>query len=90
LLIFYGEVKLTIIPIEKDILEELLDYKLKFLHNEINKILSKWNYDNPDLFLQHAKDGTIEEGELDAITLKQLLKEREDAYKFKIDWNSNK
>ena len=52
---------------------------------EIDTILTKWNYTNPDLFLQHAKDGTIEEAELDAITLKQLLKERK--YQFKSDWN---
>jgi len=77
------------ISVEKELLEELLDYKLKFLHKEIDKILTKWNYTNPDLFLQHARDGTIEEAESDAITLRQLLKEREDAYQFKSDWNSN-
>ena len=76
---------MTIIPVEKELLEELLDYKLKFLNMEIDTILTKWNYTNPDLFLQHAKDGTIEEAELDAITLKQLLKERK--YQFKSDWN---
>lgn len=81
---------MTIIPVEKEVLEELLDYKLKFLNIEIDKILTKWHYTNPDLFLQHSKDGTIEEAELDAITLKQLLKERKDAYQFKRDWNSNK
>ena len=80
---------MTAIPVEKEVLEELLDYKLKFLHQEIDKILSKWSYNNPDLFLQHAKDGTIEEAELDAITLRQLLKEREDAYEFKNEWISN-
>ena len=80
---------MTTIPIEKEFLEELLDYKLKFLHKEIEKILNKWSYTNSDLFLQHARDGTIEEAELDAITLRQLLKEREDAYKFKSDWNSS-
>ena len=62
---------------------------LKFLHKEIDKILTQWNYTNPDLFLQHARDGTIEEAEPDAITLRQLLKEREDAYQYKSDWNSN-
>lgn len=79
---------MTIISVEKELLEELLDYKLKFLKREIEKILTKWNYTNPDLFLLHAKDGTIEEAEPDAITLKQLLKERNDAYQFKSTWNS--
>ena len=81
---------MTTIPVEKELLEELLDYKLKFLNKEIDKILTKWSYTNSNLFLQHAKDGTIEEAELDAITLKQLLKERKDSYQFKSDWNSNK
>ena len=80
---------MTIIQVEEKILEELLDYKLKFLHKEIDKILTKWSYTNPDLFLQHARDGTIEEAEPDAITLRQLLKERKDAYQLKSDWSSN-
>ena len=79
---------MTIIPVKKELLEELLDYKLRFLHDEIEKILSKWSYTNPDLFLQHARDGTIEEAEMDAITLRQLLKEREDSFKFRSEWNS--
>lgn len=83
------ELKMTTIPIKKEVLEELLDYKLKFLQKEIEKILTKWDYTNPELFLQHARDGTIEEAEPDAITLRQLLKEREDAYQFKSDWNSS-
>ena len=80
--------KMTTIPVDKEILEELLDYKLKFLHKEIDKILTKLNYNNPELFLQHARDGTIEEAEPEAITLRQLLKEREEAYQFKSNWNS--
>ncbi len=80
---------MTTIPVDKEILEELLDYKLKFLHIEIDKILTKWSYTNPALFLQHARDGTIEEAELEMITLRQLLKEREEVYQFKSNWNSN-
>ncbi|MBN1801710.1 MAG: hypothetical protein JW891_09410 [Candidatus Lokiarchaeota archaeon] len=80
---------MTTIPVEKEKLAELLDYKLKFLHGKINKILTKWNYTNPELFLAHARDGTIEEAELDAITLRQLLKEREESYLLKSNWDLN-
>ncbi|TFF90671.1 MAG: hypothetical protein EU548_01855 [Promethearchaeota archaeon] len=76
---------MTIIDVERDLLEELLDYKLKYLHNEIEKILKKWNYRDPELFLQQARDGTIEEAEPDAITLRHLLKEREDAFQLRND-----
>lgn len=79
---------LTTVPVERKFLEELFDYKLKFLQKEINKILAKWNYSNLELFLKHARDGTIEEAEMDAITLRQLLKDREDTYDDKKDFIS--
>ncbi len=82
-------IKMTIIDVEKELLEELLDYKLRYLRKEIEKILKKWNYKDPELFLKHARDGTIEEAEPDAITLRQLLKEREDAFQLRNDWNRN-
>lgn len=78
------------IRVKRETLEELIDYKLRFLNREIDKILTKWDYTNPELFLQHARDGTIEEAEPDAITLRQLLKERDETYQMKQDWNSNK
>ena len=78
---------MTTIPVKKEFLEELVDLKLKFLHDEINKILTKWDYKNPEKFLLHAKNGKLEEAEPDAITLKQLRKEREDLFIFKTSWN---
>ncbi len=82
--------KMTMIRVRKETLEELLDYKLRFLRREINKILTKWDYTDPELFLEHARDGTIEEAEPDAITLRQLLKDREETYQMKRDWNSSR
>jgi hypothetical protein len=35
---------MTSIPVEKDLLEELIDFKLSFLYEEIDKILNKWKY----------------------------------------------
>ena len=43
---------MTSIPVEKDLLEELIDLKLRFLYDEIDKILNKWKYDESSKFLQ--------------------------------------
>ena len=68
---------MTSILVEKELLEELIDFKLKFLYEEIEKILNKWNYEESSKFLQDARDGTIEEAEDDAIELRQFLYEKD-------------
>lgn len=78
---------MTSIPVEKELLEELIDLKLRFLYDEIDKILNKWKYDDSSKFLQDARDGTIEEAEDDAISLRHLLDQREELLTLKKDWN---
>jgi hypothetical protein len=78
---------MTSIPVEKELLEELIDFKLKFLYEEIENILNKWKYEESSKFLQDARDGTIEEAEDDAITLRHLLDQREKFLALKKDWN---
>jgi hypothetical protein len=78
---------MTSIPVEKELLEELIDFKLRFLYEEIDKILNKWKYEESSKFLQDARDGTIEEAEDDAITLRHLLDHREELLTLKKDWN---
>jgi hypothetical protein len=78
---------MTSIPVEKELLEELIDLKLRFLYDEIDKILNKWKYDESSKFLQDARDGTIEEAEDDAISLRHLLDQREELLALKKDWN---
>ncbi len=80
---------MTTIPVKKELLEELVDLKMKYLHDEVEKILQKWNYDLPTKFFNHAKDGTLEEAEDDAITLKHLLDQREELLLLKKNWNTN-
>ena len=63
---------MTTITIKKEILEDLIDFKLKVLKEEIVKILEKWTYKSSKMFLQHARDGTINEAEEDAIILINL------------------
>lgn len=79
---------MTTIPVKKELLEELIDLKLEFLYNEIDKILNKWDYKSPKQFLQDAKDGTIEEAEDNAITLRHLIDQREELFKYKRDWDN--
>lgn len=80
---------MTSIPVEKELLEELIDFKLSFLHDEIDKILNKWKYEDSSKFLQDARDGTIEETEDDAITLRQFLHERDELLTLKLKLNNN-
>jgi len=79
---------MTTIPVKKELIEELVDLKLNFLYEEIDKILSNWNYESPSKFLQDAKDGTIKEAEDDAITLKHLIDQREELFALKTSWNN--
>ena len=78
---------MTRIPVEKELLEELIDFKLSFLYDEIDKILNKWKYEESSKFLQDARDGTIEEAEDDAITLRHLLDQREESLALKKNWS---
>jgi replication initiation and membrane attachment protein DnaB len=79
---------MTVISVDKEFLEELVDLKLKFLNDESEKILTKWNYQMPSQFLKDAADGTIEEAEDDAITLKHLIDQCEELLKLKASWNN--
>ena len=79
---------MTTIPVKKELLEELVDLKLKYLQDKMENILDKWNYESPDKFVQDARDGTIEEAEMDAITLRHLLDQREELFNLKKSWNN--
>ena len=65
------------VSVDKELLMSLLDFKLNHLKEEIDRILSKWNYMSSTEFLKHAKDGTLSEAEMDAIEMKNLNDERE-------------
>lgn len=67
----------------------MVDLKLNFLNNEIDKILSKWNHESASKIIQDARDGTIEEAEDDAITLRHLLDQREELFHLKKEWNNS-
>jgi hypothetical protein len=61
------------ISLDKSIVSDLINFKLRFITNEIELILVRWNESSIDDFLDKARDGTLKEAENDAIELKQLL-----------------
>ncbi|TFF88335.1 MAG: hypothetical protein EU550_01460 [Promethearchaeota archaeon] len=65
------------VSVDKELLMNLLDFKLSGLKQEIDRILNKWKYTSSTEFLKHAKDGTLSEVEMDAIELINLNDERE-------------
>lgn len=65
------------VQMDKEVAEDLIEYKLRNIQEEIRKILERWNETDASLFLKKAKNGTYPEAENDAIDLRQLLLEEE-------------
>ena len=65
------------VSVDEELLMSLLDFKLNHLKEEIDRILSKWNYMSSTEFLIKIKDGTLSEAEMDAIEMKNLNDECE-------------
>lgn len=67
---------MTTVKLEKSEVEELINYKLRNLHKEIQNILDRWNETSIDKFVEKARYGTYEEAENDAIDIRQLVLEQ--------------
>ena len=66
---------MALISIEKEILENLVSFKLKRIQTIIQEILDRWKENSTTLFIEKARNGTYENAENDAIELRQLLLE---------------
>ena len=66
---------MALVSIEKEILENLVSFKLKRIQTIIQEILNRWNENSTTLFIKKARNGTYENAENDAIELRQLLLE---------------
>nr|MDO8117922.1 hypothetical protein [Candidatus Sigynarchaeota archaeon] len=75
------------IPVEKDLLVDLADSKLRVLNQDIQQILDKWNYKSATTFLEHARNGKLKEAEDDAVCLRNLLDDRDAILTKKKEWN---
>ena len=61
--------------IEKEILENLVSFKLNRIQTIIQEILDRRKENSTTLFIEKARNGTYENAENDAIELRQLLLE---------------
>ncbi|MHA2362607.1 MAG: hypothetical protein ACXAC7_01520 [Candidatus Hodarchaeales archaeon] len=61
------------VTLNSDVAEELITFKLQSIQNTLIKVLKDWNQDNAEDFINKVKSGEIPEGEMDAITVRQLI-----------------
>jgi len=61
------------VSLKKETAKELISFKLHHIQEEIQKILKKWNEDNTDDFISKAKKRILENAEMDAISIRQLV-----------------
>ncbi|MEE9378209.1 MAG: hypothetical protein V3V33_09245 [Candidatus Lokiarchaeia archaeon] len=61
------------VSIERETAKELISFKLHHLQELIQSILDKWSEDNADDFISKTKSGVLKNGEMDAISMRQLL-----------------
>ena len=75
------------VTIDKFLAEDLVDTKISIINSDINQLLETWNYNSHDKFLEDARNGTLEEAEMDAMAIRQLLITKEKLFKLKGSWN---
>lgn len=61
------------VSIERETAKELITFKIQHIQDLINSILDKWKEENSDDFISKAKSGELENAEMDAITMRQLI-----------------
>lgn len=63
------------IALDSETAKELINFKLNSIQSTVDDILSEWNQNNVEDFLLKAKNGTLENAEMDAITVRQLIRD---------------
>ena len=61
------------VSIERETVKELISFKLHHIQDLIRSILDKRGEENSDDFISKAKSGELENAEMDAITMRQLI-----------------
>ena len=61
------------ITMERDTAKELITFKIQHLQETIHSILNKWGEELVEDFISKARSGKLENAEMDAITIRQLL-----------------
>lgn len=55
----------------------LVSFKLEVIKKTISEILTKWNFNTIEEFLDETENGQFDEGVMDAISMKQLVNDLE-------------
>ena len=63
---------MPLIPVEKKILDELIESQLTAIKRKINKLIGRWNYNLVDKFLLDIKNGTLNLPKRELIVFKRL------------------
>ena len=74
--------------VEESMLKDLVAFKLRHVIYAIDDILGTWGYTDATKFVNDARDGTLQEAEMDAIALRQLLADREQLDAVQARWRS--
>jgi len=61
------------VTLESGIAEDLIKFKLHSVQSTLVEILESWNQDNAEDFIEKVRSGELPEGEMDAITVRQLI-----------------
>jgi hypothetical protein len=61
------------ISLDNKTAEDLIKFKLSSVQNTLSKILTDWNQDTAEDFIEKARIGELSEAETDAITVRQLI-----------------
>jgi len=77
---------MTQVSLDKDLAENLINSKLRFIVEEMEKILHKWNYESLQLFLEECRSGKVRNAEDDAIVMQNLLDDQEELHQIKNQW----
>ncbi|MHA1273428.1 MAG: hypothetical protein ACTSVV_06690 [Promethearchaeota archaeon] len=77
------------ILIEREIVKELIFFKLRYIQETINNILKKWGEENTDDFISKTRKGILENAEMDAISIRQLVADYNKLKKLLKSINSN-
>ncbi len=61
------------VEIEEKVVKDLISFKLQHIQKNIDLILEKWKEDTTDEFIKKGRTGELENAEMDAISVRQML-----------------
>ena len=78
---------MTMVSVDKEVIVDLINSKLRLILEDMDSILHKWNYQTAEKFLEDARTGVIKNAEDDAVVFRNLLDEHDKLVKLKKSWD---